>query len=327
MPGHQGQMSFFKKIRYAGEYAVLQTMLGFFSLMSPDEASQFAAKAGRLIGPRLGAHRRALANLKKIMPYKPAEEYQKILQGMWSNLASVMAEYPNLEFFAPDVELIGIEHLKRAFEEHGQVSVFSGHLANWEMLAPCLMRYGVPIDLVYRAPNNPHADRLLDRYRTLHGKLRTLPKSKAGTRKLVQALKDGRSVGILIDQKYNEGIKVPFMGQPAMTSPAFAQLAQKFNCGLVPFRVERLGGDLRFRLSFYEPLKIFDENGVPLPPAVIIEKAHELLESWIREKPEEWIWMHRRWVAEGKRAPGKTKASQKAKTAPSRSADPPRPAA
>lgn len=324
MSDHQGEMSSAKKIRYTAEYAVLMSIMGVLSLMSPDNASKFAAKIGRTIGPKLAANRHALANLKKIMPYKPAAEYNRILQGMWGNMASIIAEYPNLEFFAPDVELVGIDHLKAAFEKHGQVIVFSGHIANWEMMAPCLMRYGVPIDLVYRAPNNPYSDKLLNRYRTLHGKLRTLPKSKSGTRKLVESLKGGRSVGILIDQKYNEGIEVPFMGHPAMTSPAFVQLAQKFDCGLVPFRVERIEGDLRFRLSFYEPLNVFDESGAPLPHQTVIEKAHALLESWIMEKPEEWIWMHRRWIGDKARQRRKEKLP---KNAPSRPKDPPQPAA
>lgn len=316
-----------KKTRYYAEYMLLQTLLGVFSLMSPDQSVRFAAKIGRFIGPKLGANRIALANLKQTMPYRPAADYQKILEAMWGNLASLIAEYPNLEFFAPDVELAGIEHLKAAFEKHGQVIVFSGHIANWEMMAPCLMRYGVPIDLVYRAPNNPYSDRMLNRYRTLHGKLRTLPKSKTGTRKLVQALKDGRSIGILIDQKYNEGIAVPFMGRPAMTSPAFVQLAQKFNCGLVPFRVERLTEPMRFRLSFYEALNVFDDNNAPLPPVQVIDRAHSLLESWIREKPEEWIWLHRRWIPEKAGTAKPDKKNRKPKNAPPRPVDQPPPAA
>src|SRR5690606_36833050 len=125
-----------------------------------------------------------------------------------------------------------------ALEQHKQVVHFSGHLGNWEMMAACLARYALQIDLVYRAPNNPWVDKLLNRYRSLNGKLNTLPKSRAGTRKLVEAMQNGRSVGILIDQKYNEGISIPFSRQSAMTSSAFVELSQKYNFGLVPFRIE-----------------------------------------------------------------------------------------
>lgn len=289
-------MNWKKKARYALEYGALLSIMGFFSLLSADQASKLAGRIGEKIGPRLAANRKALANLKMALPGKTDEEYQAITQGMWGNMARVIAEYPYLQYFAPDIEMVGTEHLKKAIETHGQVIVFSGHLANWEIMAPCLYQYGIPLDLVYRAPNNPWSDKLLNGYRSLGGKLRTLPKSKTGTRRLVESLRDGRSVGILIDQKYNEGIEVPFFGHPAMTSPAFVQLAQKFNCGLVPFRVERTKGT-RFRLTFFEPLKIFDESGNPEPHVDVIAKAHALLESWITEKPSDWLWLHRRWIS------------------------------
>ncbi|MGZ9096949.1 MAG: lysophospholipid acyltransferase family protein [Micavibrio sp.] len=283
-----------KKIRYFFEYIALAVLMGLFRLMSPEQASALAGKIGRTIGPRLAASRKAIANLKAALPGKTEDECQAAITGMWENMARVIAEYPNLESLSSKAEITGLAHLKKALEENGQVIVFSGHLANWEIMAPCLLRQGIATDLVYRAPNNPWSDKMLDRYRSLRGKLRTLPKSKKGTRRLVESIKNGRSVGILIDQKYNEGLEIPFFGRPAMTSPAFVQLAQKFNCGLVPFRVERLKGT-QFRLSFFPAMKIFDDQAAPLPVEQVMMNAHQLLESWIIERPEEWLWLHRRW--------------------------------
>lgn len=283
-----------KQIRYRIEYGILLAMLGFLGLMTPEQSSNFAGKIGRKFGPKLKASKRALTHLKSTLPGKTDAEYQGIISGMWDNLARIIAEYPHLEYFAPDVELIGIDHLKSALEKHGHVILFSGHIANWEMMAPSLFRYQMPIDLVYRAPNNPWSDKILNHYRTLGGKLRTLPKSKTGTRHLVESLKEKRSIAILIDQKYNEGIEVPFFGKPAMTSTAFVTLAQKFGCGLVPFRVERMP-EGHFRLSFFEPFKVMDSENQPRPAEDVIAEAHALLESWIKERPEQWLWQHRRW--------------------------------
>lgn len=283
-----------KKIRYFLEYVALTILMGVFHMMSPEQASAFAGKIGRGIGPRLAASRKAMANLKMALPGKSESEYQAIIAGMWDNMARVIAEYQSLETIAANAEVTGLEYLKDALEKHGQVIVFSGHIANWEIMAPALLRQGIATDLVYRAPNNPWSDKMLDRYRSLKGKLRTLPKSKRGTRRLVESLKEGRSVGILIDQKYNEGLEIPFFARPAMTSPAFVQLAQKYNCGLVPFRVERLDGT-RFRLTLYPAMKIADDRGEPLPVEQVMMDAHHLLESWIRERPEQWLWLHRRW--------------------------------
>ena len=106
---------------------------------------------------------------------------------------------------------------------------------------------------------------------------------------MVETLRDGGALGILIDQKYNEGLAIPFFGRPAMTSPAFVQMAQKTNCPLIPVRGERLPG-AHFRVTIYPPLNI-TEQGVE----DAIAQAHMLLEEWISERPGQWLWLHRRW--------------------------------
>ena len=282
------------KLRYQVEFGSLMVVVGVFSLLAMERASNLGSFLARKIGPRLGSNKRALRHLKMALPDLPEEDYKFILDGMWDNLGRVLAEYSDLEYFVDDLELAGVEHIKRTIATRGQAILFSGHIGNWELMAPTLLRHGMPVDLVYRAPNNPYVEKLLARYRSLKGKLRLLPKSHAGTRQLVESIKEGRSVGILIDQKYNEGIEVPFFGQPAMTSPAFVQLGQKYDVPLVPFRVERLEGT-RFRLTFYPPLKTLDDSGNPRPVEDVIADAHRLLESWITDRPDQWLWLHKRW--------------------------------
>lgn len=283
-----------KIIKHNFEYALLIMMIGVFAALDPKKSSDLAGKIGRAIGPKLGASKIAMSNLKMALPGKSDGAYKDIISGMWDNFARIISEYQYLETFPAHVEIAGIEHLKSSLESKGQVILFSGHLGNWEIMAATLMFFNVPVDLVYRAPNNPKADRLLNKYRSLHGKLFTIPKSRSGTRKLVERLNAGSSAGILIDQKYNEGIEAPFFGHSAMTSPAFIQLGQKNDIPVVPFRVERLDG-IKFRLSFYPALTLKTATGENRPQLDVIADAHALLEQWIVERPEQWLWMHRRW--------------------------------
>ena len=210
---------------------------------------------------------------------------RKIITGMWDNLGRVFAEYPHLETIAKDhVEFVGMEHVT----QKNPAVLIAGHIANWEMAATSFYVRGIPIDLIYRAPNNPGVDTMLKKWRSLNGKINTYPKSKAGMRQVVAALSKGNNLGILIDQKYNPGLPAAFFGQTAMTSPAFVQLAQKYRCPLYPVRVERIAG-CQFRVTCHAPLD------ADQPVETVIAKAHQLLEQWISERPEQWIWLHRRW--------------------------------
>lgn len=283
-----------KQARYFGEYAALRAFMLTSYILPAEKFSDLGGWLARTVGPHLPTHKTALSNLNLVFPEWDDETHEDIALGMWDNLGRLVAEYENLDIIAPDIEVTGQEHLQRAMDEKKQVILFSAHIGNWEVMAPCLMGYGLKLDLVYRAPNNPRVDALLNKYRTQKGKLKTIAKSRAGTRTLVERLRDGHSIGILIDQKYNEGINIPFFDKPAMASPAFIQLGQKYDCAVLPFRVERIN-NTEFRLHFYAPLELFDDQNQPRPVETVMGEAHTLLEGWIRETPEQWLWLHRRW--------------------------------
>lgn len=279
-----------KKLRYAFEALVLILFYGICDILPPAAASAFGGWIGRTVGPRLAASRKARTHLRESLPTLENALIERHIAGMWDNLGRVMAEYPHLSAIgAHRVTLHGAGHVQASLDRNTPVILFGAHLANWEVMAPAVYyQLGARLGLVYRAPNNPVSGKLLDYARSLHGTLKTLPKSKSGTRQLVQALKDGESIGILIDQKYNEGIPVPFFGRPAMTSPAFAQLARKYQATLIPFRCVRKPG-CHFDVIFEAPLHTDDED------VLVMRRAHERLESWIEARPGEWMWLHRRW--------------------------------
>lgn len=278
------------KFRYLIEAGLVHAFIFLFSIMPLDMASGLGGWIGRTIGSRLASNRKALRNLKLAFPEYSEAQYRNIIRGMWDNLGRTFAEYPHLEQISHErTEAIGAEYLKPIVEESKACVLFTGHIANWETPAAYARVLGIDLDLVYRAPNNPYVDRLLQKYRGLNGKLKMYPKSSQGMRDIFSALKKNRRVGILIDQKYNQGVAMPFFGHPAMTSPAFAQLAQRFDCPLHAAYAERLQG-ANFRLTIYPQMNTRDREIND-----IVTEANLLLEGWIRARPEQWLWLHRRW--------------------------------
>ena len=262
-----------------------------------DAASALGGFLARLIGPRLRVSDLARRNLRAAFPGLSEPRIDGLVRGMWDNLGRVAAEYPHLRHirvFDPGsrVETRGIEHLDRALAAGRRVILFGGHLANWEIAALAAAQYGLDIAQIYRAPNNPLIDRIVARLRG--GGSELIPKGTIASRRAVAALRRGGHVSLLADQKLNEGIAVPFFGRPAMTAPALALLALRFDCTVLPARVERLRG-ARFRLTLYPPLDVPRTGDRDADLMAIMTAVNATLEAWIRECPEQWFWVHSRW--------------------------------
>ena len=274
----------------------------FFALAGAlpiDTASGFGGWLARRIGPALRASKQARRNLAAALPELAPAEIEKIVRGMWDNLGRVAAEYPHLrgiDVFAPDsrIETRGLEHVERSLAEGRRMILFSGHLANWEIAALAAAQYGIDIAQIYRTPNNPLIDRMIMRFRGSDTEF--IPKEAVG-RRAIAALRRGAHLTILVDQKLNEGIKVPFFGRPAMTTPTLAVLALRFECDVLPVWVERLGG-ARFRLTIEPPLPLPSSRFRGRDVALLMRAVNATLERWIRERPEQWFWVHRRWPDE-----------------------------
>jgi Kdo2-lipid IVA lauroyltransferase/acyltransferase len=262
-----------------------------------DCASSVGGALGRAIGPFLGVSRVARQNLRRAFPELDEAGIARIVGAMWDNLGRVVAEYPHLREIrlferGGRVETRGFEHIDRAIAAGRRMIIFSGHLANWEIGALAPAQYGFPAAQIYRAAGNPRIDRLLARLRGAHGEL--IPKGRLAARQAIAALQSGRHLTLLADQKMNDGIAVPFFGRDAMTAPALAHLALRFDCDVLPARVERLGG-ARFRLTVYPPLPLPRGRDRHAGAAILMMAVNRTLETWIRERPEQWLWVHRRW--------------------------------
>jgi KDO2-lipid IV(A) lauroyltransferase len=284
-------------LAYRVEARLAAFVLKILGLLSLDRASALGGTLARTIGPRLGISKRARMNLRAALPELDAARVEAIIRGMWDNLGRVAFEYPHLaaiEVFAGDgrVEVAGIEHLETALAARRRVILFSGHLGNWEVAALAGGQYGLDIAQIYRAANNPLIDAMLARLRGELGEL--IPKGAVASRRAVAALRRGGHLSLLVDQKLNDGIAVPFFGRDAMTAPALATLALRFDCDVLPVRIERLAG-AHFRLTVHPRLALPQTGDRDADTLALMTAVNRTLEAWIRERPEQWFWLHRRW--------------------------------
>jgi KDO2-lipid IV(A) lauroyltransferase len=291
-------MRWSRRLRYLLEYALARLAFAVFGALPLDAASALGGRLGRLIGPRLALSRRARDNLVLAMPELSRAEHESVVAAMWEHLGRVLAEYPHLgalRLYDGDgrVEVIGAEHVDALRDDGIGGIFFSGHIGNWEIASLGATQRGMPVVHVYRTANNPRIDRLIRRARAPIGGEHH-PKSARGMRALVGALRRGEHLGMLVDQKYNEGIAVPFFGREAMTAPALAELALRYRVPVVPVRVERLAG-ARFRLTVLPPLDLPDSGDREADVRAAMRRVNALFEEWIRARPEQWLWLHRRW--------------------------------
>jgi len=278
--------------------------MGCLRLLTPEAASNLGGFVGRTIGPRLGISRRARQNLRLAFPEKTDAEIAAIVRGMWDNLGRVGGEYPHLgRITAADsgrIELVDAETVWALRDGSTAGILVSAHLANWEIMPVVATRYGVDITGVAREPNNPYIRPLLNRLRGVTGG-RHVEKGAGSARESVKVLRENRVLGLLIDQKMNTGISLPFFGVEAMTLVTPAQLALRFHCPLMPIRIERLG-PARFRIKVLPALILPETADRHAATAQIMGELNRILEGWIRERPKEWLWLHRRWPDAARRA-------------------------
>jgi KDO2-lipid IV(A) lauroyltransferase len=201
---------------YRIEAACVALFFALCRLWPIDIASGVGGWLGRRLGPVLGVTRQARRNLAAAFPDWPPAEIERVIHGMWDNLGRVAAEYPHLRhirvFGGNRVEVSGLDHIERAVAGNRRMILFSGHLANWEIAALAAGQCGIDIAQIYRTANNPFVDRMIQRWRGGQGRGKGgefIPKEAVG-RRAVAALRRGAHLTILVDQKLNEGIPVPF---------------------------------------------------------------------------------------------------------------------
>jgi KDO2-lipid IV(A) lauroyltransferase len=269
--------------------------------MPVDLASCVGGALGRLVGTRLRVTQNARRNLKRVFPDLTETDIDRIIRDMWDNLGRTAGEHPHLAKFDPyapnsRVEIVGGEQIDGLRDDGKTGLLFAGHIANWEISPLCGIKRGLTVHLVYRRANNPFFDAIVQKGRAvLGGDL--YPKGSDGAKKMLRAMVRGDHMAMLVDQKMNDGIPVPFLGIEAMTAPAIAELAIRFDCPVVPARVERLRG-ARFRVTFEAPLENPSTGDRKADVKVLMTQINDRLSDWIRARPGQWLWVHNRWPSE-----------------------------
>lgn len=283
------------------EAAAARAALRALRALGPVRASNLGGAVARSVGPMLPVSRVADANLRAAMPELDAAARRRIVRGVWDNLGRTLGELPHLADLRPSPsgpgwELVGAEALQPLLAQPGPAILFSGHIGNWEMLPVAAAAAGVPFHSMYRTIENREIDALLLdlRRRAMRYDVQMFAKGPNGAKQAMKHLMAGGRLGMLMDQKMNDGIEAQFFGRPAMTAPALAVLALRLRCPVIPGWVQRLG-PARFRVTCEAPLALPDTGDRNADVGTLTQAMNDTLERWIRQRPEGWLWLHRRW--------------------------------
>jgi KDO2-lipid IV(A) lauroyltransferase len=288
------------------EYLLVRVVFALLRVLPPATASNMAGSVARRIGPLLPVSRVADDNLRAAMPELDRAARKRVVEGVWENLGRTVGELPHLgdlreTVAGPGFEVQGADRLLALAAAGGPAMMASAHIGNWEMLPVICAAYGVRASSLYRAAANPLVDAAIMalRQRAMRSSLAEGPvpmfaNGASGGRAAAAHLARGGYLGILMDQKLNDGIAATLFGMKAMTAPAAAAFSLHFGCPLLTGYVERLG-PARLRLVVGEALARPDTGTRKGDVLALTQAVNDEFERWIRARPESWLWLHRRW--------------------------------
>jgi Kdo2-lipid IVA lauroyltransferase/acyltransferase len=276
--------------------------LGLIRLFDRVWISNVFASFLRTVGPKLREHRIGRANLITAYPEKSAEEIETILRGVWDNLGRVAAEFAHVDRLCEgdpedrvyiDYTPGTAERFKRLRDDGKPALIFASHLANWELPALLAAADGLDTLVLYRRPNLKSVADVIIGLREKHmGEM--VPTSVLAPMRLSRGLAANRHVAILVDQHYERGVEVTFFGRRCIANPLVAVLAREAECAIHGTRVIRLPNG-RFMADFTEPVEPVRDAEGRIDVKGTMQAITNVVEGWVREYPEQWLWLHRRW--------------------------------
>ena len=293
------------RVKTVWDWTVAKLIGGFLFLakqLPAQKSANAAEKLGRTLAPILPRSKKVRQNLQIAFPEKSDAEIEEILRGVWGNVGRTIAEYVLLDKLfdfdhenpdAGNVEVVGIDNFVKLRESKKPVVIFTGHTGNWEILPIGASAYHLNVTALFRAPNNPYlAKRVLEARRTENGDL--VPSRAGAAWALVQVLEESGAVGLLADQAFTRGPRIDFFGREATANPLAAKLARQFDCDIHPARCVRLPNG-RFRLELHDAIDIPRNQDGNLDVVQTTKTINKIIEGWVREYPEQWLWLHDRW--------------------------------
>jgi KDO2-lipid IV(A) lauroyltransferase len=284
-------------------------MLRLLHLSDPDRMANVAAWLMRAIGPLLRENRIARDQLLTAFPEKSPAEIDAIVREVWANLGRIGAEFAHLDRlwdFDPDnpqrldrrieIRQADIDRFVALLNDGKPALIFAAHLANWELPAICAATYKLDSAVLYRRPNIQRLNDWITETRAANmGEL--ISTGLDAPVKIAQALERGAHIGMLVDQYYVRGVEVTFFGRKTRANPLIARLARHFDCPIHGARIVRLPGN-RFRAELTDEIQPVRDAEGKVDIARTMQRIMDVIEGWVREHPEQWLWLHRRWRPE-----------------------------
>ena len=289
-----------KIIKYFLEFVIIISLFFIFKIVGLRNASHIGSIIGKFFGPLFRSKKIIRQNIKIGLGNIDESKEKEIINGMWSNIGRTLAEYVFLKDFKFNktdlnhMKINGTKYLDEIKNSNEPAIFYSGHFANFELMAMELDKFGIKTAAIYRPLNNFFLNPLMEYLRMKYICPTQIPKGRIGVREIIGRIKDGYSVALMMDQRVSEGQKVPFFNKPAFTTTIPAQLALKYNCKLVPIFLERKGS-VEFEMTVYEPYKIEKSGNEEEDTKHIIHKINQIIEKMIIQNPTQWIWSHNRW--------------------------------
>jgi len=267
--------------------------------------ADFAGALMRKVGPLFKEHRLGREQLHAAFPEKSDAEIENILAGVWDNLGRLAIEFAHLDEFklagigSPSVDAITYPPKAAALSERitgsGRATIgFAAHLANWELPALGAKLLGAKSAVLFRRPNIDAISDLIVRLREpLMGEL--IPTGLDAPVRLGRLLQSGVHVGMLVDQHYSRGVEVKFFGRPCKANPLIAVLARQTGCAIHGMRVVRQPDGNSFWGEITEAIEPARDAQGRVDIQGTMQAITSVVEGWVREHPEQWLWLHRRW--------------------------------
>ena len=289
-----------KIFKYFFEFITVISFFCIFKIIGLKNASNLGGSIGKLFGPLFRSRDITQKNIRIGLGEISKKEMDDIISGMWSNIGRTFAEYiflKNFKFNQMDfnhIEINGTEYLDSIKKNNQSVIFYSGHFANFELMAMELDKFGIKCAAIYRPLNNLFLNPIMEYLRMKYICPNQIPKGRMGMREIIAKVKNGYSIALMVDQRVGEGPRELFFNKPAHTTTIPAQLALKYDCKLVPISLERKE-DVRFLMTIHEPYKVKKTGDKDQDTKNITLGINQTLEKMIIKNPKQWIWSHNRW--------------------------------
>ena len=293
------------RTRDSCDWVLAKLLLGLLRIarmLPPERSLRLAEWIGRRFAPVLPRTALARENMRRAFPDASSAQIEAWVRGAWGSTTRMVGEFVFLEHLIdidpkyPErgrIEVVGMEHLAAIRGKDRPAIIFTAHTGNWEILPVVAAAHGLEVTALFRPPNNRYlAEELLAARRTAGGGL--VPSRAGAAWALAGVLDRGGTVGLLADQWFGRGVPISFMGRPTRGNPLAAKLARNFDCSIYPARSVRLPGG-RFRLEIEPPIDAPRAPDGRLDVQATTQRIADVIERWVREYPDQWLWLHRRW--------------------------------